>query len=74
MNLEHKISKKIKEPHEIKKILNKNKDKKSIMCHGNFDLVHPGHIRHLMYAKSKADILIASCTADFQIKKKKLSQ
>tara|TARA_X000000950_G_scaffold289251_1_gene411263 strand:+ start:2188 stop:3714 length:1527 start_codon:yes stop_codon:yes gene_type:complete len=72
MNLEHKISKKIKEPHEIKKILNKNKDKKSIMCHGNFDLVHPGHIRHLMYAKSKADILIASCTADFQIKKKKV--
>ena len=57
MNLEHKISKKIKEPHEIKKILNKNKDKKSIMCHGNFDLVHPGHIRHLMYAKSKADII-----------------
>ncbi len=71
MNIKYKIQKKIKKPHEIKKILNKNKDKKSIMCHGNFDLVHPGHIRHLMYAKSKADILIASCTADNQIKKKK---
>ena len=35
-----------------------------IMCHGVFDLVHPGHIRHLLYAKTKADILVASLTAD----------
>ena len=34
------------------------------MCHGVFDVVHPGHLRHLLYAKSKADILIASLTAD----------
>ena len=39
------------------------------MCHGNFDVVHPGHIRHLLYAKSKADILIVSITADRFIKK-----
>src|SRR5688572_33146055 len=26
-----------------------------IMCHGTFDIVHPGHLRHLMYAKKKAD-------------------
>ena len=38
--------------------------KKVIMCHGMFDVVHPGHMRHLLYAKSKADILIASLTAD----------
>ncbi|MES2309627.1 MAG: PfkB family carbohydrate kinase [Verrucomicrobiota bacterium] len=43
--------------------------KKVIMCHGTFDLVHPGHIRHLMYAKSKADILVASLTSDPHIKK-----
>ena len=30
-----------------------------VMCHGVFDLVHPGHIRHLVYAKAKADILVA---------------
>src|SRR5262249_11661563 len=36
--------------------------RKVIMCHGTFDLVHPGHVRHLMYAKSKADILVASLT------------
>lgn len=40
-----------------------------IMCHGTFDLVHPGHIRHLMYAKSKADRLIASLTSDSHINK-----
>jgi len=40
-----------------------------IMCHGTFDLVHPGHIRHLIYAKSKADILVASLTSDSHINK-----
>ena len=42
------------------------------MCHGTFDIVHPGHIRHLMYAKGKADILIASLTNDLHIKKANL--
>jgi len=45
------------------------RDKKVIMCHGTFDVVHPGHIRHLMYAASKADVLIASVTGDEHIKK-----
>lgn len=43
--------------------------KKVIMCHGVFDVVHPGHLRHLIYAKSKADILVASITADIHISK-----
>lgn len=43
--------------------------KKVIMCHGVFDVVHPGHLRHLLYAKGKADILIASITADAHISK-----
>jgi len=43
--------------------------KKVIMCHGTFDVVHPGHVRHLLYAKTKADVLIASLTADAHIKK-----
>jgi rfaE bifunctional protein kinase chain/domain len=38
--------------------------KSVIMCHGMFDIVHPGHLRHLAYAKEKADLLIASLTAD----------
>jgi len=43
--------------------------KKAIMCHGVFDVVHPGHVRHLIFAKSKADVLIASITADRHITK-----
>src|SRR5438309_10666543 len=39
------------------------------MCHGVFDIVHPGHLRHLMYAKEKADVLVASVTADAHITK-----
>ena len=53
------------------KILIKNypRKKKVILCHGVFDVVHPGHVRHLVYAKSKADILIASITPDRFINK-----
>ena len=43
--------------------------KKVIICHGCFDVVHPGHIRHLAYAKSKADILVVSITCDKHITK-----
>ena len=53
----------------LKKIGNRPRVKKVIMCHGNFDVVHPGHVRHLTYAKSKADYLVVSITADKFIKK-----
>lgn len=43
--------------------------KKMILCHGVFDIVHPGHVRHLAYAKTKADILVVSITSDIHIKK-----
>jgi rfaE bifunctional protein kinase chain/domain/rfaE bifunctional protein nucleotidyltransferase chain/domain len=33
-------------------------------CHGVFDLVHPGHIRHLKVAGQQADILVVSITQD----------
>ena len=63
---------KIKIIDELKKILSKKtKNNKVVMCHGVFDVVHPGHIRHLAYAKSKADILIVSITADKFISKGK---
>jgi rfaE bifunctional protein kinase chain/domain len=45
------------------------RDKRVIMCHGVFDVVHPGHICHLLYAKSKADVLVASVTADRYVDK-----
>ena len=55
------ISKKIIKPDQLKKILNKKYKNKVIgHCHGTFDIVHPGHIRHFIYAKQKSDILIVS--------------
>jgi rfaE bifunctional protein kinase chain/domain/rfaE bifunctional protein nucleotidyltransferase chain/domain len=45
------------------------RQKKVIMCHGVFDIVHPGHVRHLIYAKSKGDVLVVSVTADEHISK-----
>jgi len=26
---------------------------KVIMCHGVFDVVHPGHVRHMLYARAR---------------------
>ena len=70
MNKKFKIySTKIVNANFIKNLKKKNKDKKIILCHGVFDIVHPGHIRHLIYAKEKADILVVSITTDIHIKK-----
>lgn len=61
---------KIKSAQELREIIGpRPRKKRVIMCHGVFDVVHPGHIRHLLYAKSKADVLIASITADRHITK-----
>ena len=53
------------------KLKSLRKKKKIALCHGTFDIVHPGHIRHLTYAKLKSDILIASVTSDKYVTKKK---
>ena len=61
---------KIKGPESISKSIGSiPRKKKVVFCHGNFDIVHPGHIRHLSFAKSKGDILIVSITADRYIRK-----
>ena len=67
---EHQYQRKVKTREELRKIIGAPPRSKSvIMCHGAFDLVHPGHVRHLTYAKSKADILVASLTSDAHISK-----
>lgn len=35
-----------------------------VHCHGCFDIVHPGHIRYLQFAKQQGDLLIVSLTGD----------
>ncbi|HCI49022.1 MAG TPA: ADP-heptose synthase [Holosporales bacterium] len=70
MSLFHSYSHKIKTIEELAEILGKFPRKKPvIMCHGVFDVIHPGHLRHLIYAKEKAPILVVSLTADCHITK-----
>ena len=65
-----KYSYKVKTINSLKPLIKKfPRNKKVILCHGVFDVVHPGHIRHLAYAKTKADILVISITADKYITK-----
>src|SRR5262245_47803985 len=37
---------------------------KVVHCHGVFDVIHPGHIRHLRSAKAEGDVLVVTITAD----------
>ena len=43
--------------------------KKIVQCHGVFDLLHIGHIRHFNEAKKIGDILVVSLTADAWVNK-----
>lgn len=43
--------------------------KKVVHCHGCFDIVHPGHIHHLQFAKSQGDVLIVTVSADPNVNK-----
>lgn len=60
------MHKKIKTYSEFLPILEKIKENKQkiVHCHGVFDLLHPGHIRHLKLAKKQGDILVVSLTSD----------
>ena len=71
MSLEYfkKYKHKIITVNEFKKLNHSKKKIKIVLCHGVFDVVHPGHLRHLAHAKSKGDVLVVSLTADKFIKK-----
>jgi len=70
ISLTERYRHKVKTPQELAELLGPPpRDRKVIMCHGVFDVVHPGHVRHLLYAKSKADVLVCSLTADRHIAK-----
>lgn len=66
-----KISNKVKTVDELAKVLAglKKKGKKVVQCHGVFDLVHLGHIRHLNLAKKEGDILVVTLTNDENVKR-----
>jgi len=39
------------------------------LCHGVFDVVHLGHVRHLQSARAEGDVLVVSVTADAFVNK-----
>ena len=51
----------VDEAHAQKKVV--------VQCHGCFDILHPGHLRHLAWAKQQGDLLIVSVSADNVVKK-----
>lgn len=68
-----KIRTKIKTLDHIIKIADfaKKSGKKIVTTNGCFDLLHPGHIANLEWAKSKGDILIVGINSDAGVRKHK---
>jgi len=62
--------KKIFELNQLSTILKKKrKNKKIVLCHGVFDILHLGHIEHFKSSKSFGDILVVTVTSDKFVKK-----
>ena len=60
------MTKKIISIENLKKVILKLKDKrkKIVLCHGVFDLLHIGHIKHFKEAKNLGDVLVVTLTPD----------
>lgn len=56
---------------DLKKIKKRGKSNKQkiVLCHGVFDLIHIGHIKHFSSAKKFGDILVVSITPDEYVNK-----
>jgi len=60
------MKEKIKNIQDLSQIISdlKSKGRKIVHCHGVFDLLHIGHIKHFEEAKTFGDVLIVSITPD----------
>jgi rfaE bifunctional protein kinase chain/domain/rfaE bifunctional protein nucleotidyltransferase chain/domain len=69
--MENKLTNsKIIDYREIEAYINQIRaNKKIVLCHGVFDLMHIGHIRHFKSAKKLGDMLIVSLTPDQYVNK-----
>ncbi len=69
--MDNKIAQKIKSVDTLAKIIAdlKKKGKKVVQCHGVFDLIHLGHIRHFDSAKKVGDTLVVTVTRDKYVKR-----
>jgi rfaE bifunctional protein nucleotidyltransferase chain/domain len=66
-------SKKIISYEESVKLISelKKEGKKAGLCHGGFDLTHPGHVKHFEMAKKLCDVLFVSVTSDRFVSERK---
>lgn len=58
----------IKKLKEILRVL-KSKGKRIVHCHGCFDLMHPGHIKHFQAAKRMGNVLVVTVSPDCYVDK-----
>lgn len=67
----HATHRKIIDPGELAPILREQRagGRTIVQCHGCFDIVHPGHIRYLQFARQLGDRLVVSLTGDATIAK-----
>ena len=65
------MHKKIKTLEELQQITAdlKPKGKKVVHCHGVFDLLHIGHIRHFQEARTFGNVLVVTITPDEHVHK-----
>ncbi len=70
------IKDKIKNPKELKKIIEglKKEKKRVVFTNGCFDILHYGHVSYLERAKKLADILIVAINSDNSVKRLKGKQ
>ncbi len=71
MNMTPDYQRKIVELEELSSIVAaaRAEGKTIAQCHGCFDIVHPGHIRYLEFARQQGDVLIVSLTGDLDVSK-----
>lgn len=66
------MSNKIVSKEEFRNVIRprlKAEGKTIALCHGVFDLLHPGHIIHLNQARQMADVLVVSITTASKVRK-----
>jgi len=56
---------------DLSQVRERHKEQTIVLCHGTFDLVHPGHIAHLEEARALGDVLVVTLTADDYVTKKR---
>ncbi len=68
--IKRKINSKVYEVVSLKKFLANEFVGKTVgLCHGVFDVIHSGHIRHFQEAARLVDVLVVSITSDSNVNK-----